>query len=113
MRSDAAPPATLPISLSAIFERLRPLCLTDAKSTIMSWTAPASTQPDDDPEGSGQEPELCSKRPDPGAERAAAIASEMMTVQNEFVGFYIVDPIRTGLCRCRTDLPADPGLCWQ
>ena len=42
---EATRPADLPISFSAIFERLCPLCRTDAKSTIISWTPPAITAP--------------------------------------------------------------------
>ena len=42
---EATWPTVLPISLSAILPRLRPLCRTEAKSTTMSCTAPAMTQP--------------------------------------------------------------------
>ena len=39
------PPMVLPTSASAILARLWPLCRTEAKSTTMSWTAPARTAP--------------------------------------------------------------------
>ncbi len=43
--TEATWPTTLPISDSAMRPRLRPLWRTEAKSTTMSCTAPARTQP--------------------------------------------------------------------
>ena len=42
---DATDPATLPTSLSAIEDKLFPLWRTEAKSTTMSCTPPATTAP--------------------------------------------------------------------
>lgn len=45
IESEAISPARFPISSPAIRERLFPSNLTDAKSTTISWTAPATTAP--------------------------------------------------------------------
>src|SRR5512135_3653625 len=59
---------------------------------------------DDDPEGSGQEPELRGKHRTE-QRTGGGNGREMMTVQNELVGFYIIDTVRTGFSRCRTICP--------
>ena len=75
MATDATLPAALPISLSAITDRLRPLWRTEANSTIMSCTPPASTQPIRIHSAPGMKPN-CAASTGPSSGPAAAMAAK-------------------------------------